>query len=345
MINFENSSNCCNPINQGYFQYSLNMPNTLPTNEIKQEFYYSHSESSDSGSYESNPSPSALTSKQFSQYDSNFCVDKYQNQENDLLSDSTMESSDDDCYKAVILPHVMSATINRGGRKQVKQGTTKRNARERNRVRYINNCFEVLRRHIPSEFVNEQKNRKLSKFETLKFASIYIKQLTDLLKEADINKNESIYPTPSKASHINNHVYVSCSDINGSDDLVSNCFMKKTESPRFNEKSKRNGKIVASHLSTIQFNNININIYDNKNNANECQSQNCATTSALSSPTLTLAASTHLSTNNNPFYYPPNNIKKHSPVYFNCGKASSLSVSSAFFANSVYQPINLDNFL
>ncbi len=340
MINFETSANCCNPLSQSYFQYSLNMPNILPTNEIKQEFYYSHSESSDSGSYESNPSPHALTSKQFGQNDSNFCVDKYQNQENDLLSDSTMESSDDDCYRAVILPHVMTATTNRGGRKQVKQGTTKRNARERNRVRYINNCFEVLRRHIPSEFVNEQKSRKLSKFETLKFATIYIKQLTDLLKEADTNKNESIYPTASKASH----AYVS-SDFDGSGDLVSNCFVNKNESPRYNEKSKRNGKIVASHLSTIQFNNININIYDNKNNANECQSQNCATTSALPSPSLTSAASTDLSTNNNLFYYHPNNIKKHSPVYFNCGKASSLSVSSSFFANSGYQPMNLDNFL
>ncbi|RMZ98931.1 achaete-scute complex T4 [Brachionus plicatilis] len=82
---------------------------------------------------------------------------------------------------------------NRGGRKQVKQGTTKRNARERNRVKFINNCFEVLREHIPYElFVDENKpcgnQRKLSKVETLKYASLYIKQLTELLQQTN-NQN------------------------------------------------------------------------------------------------------------------------------------------------------------
>lgn len=90
---------------------------------------------------------------------------------------------------------------NRGGRKQVKVGTTKRNARERNRVRYINYCFDILRQHIPmlsdecydldtdqttsSSICNA--NRKLSKVETLKYATKYIKQLTLLLDQCSEN--------------------------------------------------------------------------------------------------------------------------------------------------------------
>ncbi|CAF0870267.1 unnamed protein product [Brachionus calyciflorus] len=84
---------------------------------------------------------------------------------------------------------------NRGGRKQVKPGTTKRNARERNRVKYINNCFEVLREHIPYELIVDDNNktngnqRKLSKVETLKYASLYIRQLTELLEQSNENQN------------------------------------------------------------------------------------------------------------------------------------------------------------
>lgn len=67
---------------------------------------------------------------------------------------------------------------NRGGRKQIKVGTTRRNARERNRVRHINDCFEVLRQHIP----HEKHNKKLSKVDTLKSAMIYIENLYQLLQ-------------------------------------------------------------------------------------------------------------------------------------------------------------------
>ncbi|CAF2693770.1 unnamed protein product [Rotaria sp. Silwood2] len=67
---------------------------------------------------------------------------------------------------------------NRGGRKQIKVGTTRRNARERNRVRHINACFEILRQHIP----HDKHNKKLSKVDTLKSAMIYIENLRQLLQ-------------------------------------------------------------------------------------------------------------------------------------------------------------------
>ncbi len=76
---------------------------------------------------------------------------------------------------------------NRGGRKQVKVGTTRRNARERNRVRHINSCFEILRQHIP----HEKHNKKLSKVDTLKSAMDYIENLRQLLQSTS---SSMIYP-------------------------------------------------------------------------------------------------------------------------------------------------------
>lgn len=80
---------------------------------------------------------------------------------------------------------------NRGGRKQVKVGTTRRNARERNRVRHINDCFEVLRQHIP----HEKHNKKLSKVDTLKSAMMYIENLYQLLQSTSnfLTEHEQIY--------------------------------------------------------------------------------------------------------------------------------------------------------
>lgn len=74
---------------------------------------------------------------------------------------------------------------NRGGRKQVKIGTTRRNARERNRVRHINACFEILRQHIP----HEKHNKKLSKVDTLKSAMNYIENLRQLLQSTSLSSS------------------------------------------------------------------------------------------------------------------------------------------------------------
>lgn len=54
----------------------------------------------------------------------------------------------------------------------------RRNARERNRVRQVNNGFVTLRNHIPQ---NGSKAKKLSKVETLRQAASYIKYLREML--------------------------------------------------------------------------------------------------------------------------------------------------------------------
>ena len=76
---------------------------------------------------------------------------------------------------------------NRGGRKQIKLGTTRRNARERNRVKHLNQCFEILRQHIPQE----KHQKKLSKVDTLKSAMIYIENLQQILQNSSPTSSTS----------------------------------------------------------------------------------------------------------------------------------------------------------
>lgn len=57
----------------------------------------------------------------------------------------------------------------------------RRNERERNRVRLVNMGFATLRQHVPEA----QRNKKLSKVDTLKAACDYIKHLQELLDDTD----------------------------------------------------------------------------------------------------------------------------------------------------------------
>lgn len=63
----------------------------------------------------------------------------------------------------------------------------RRNARERNRVKQVNNGFANLRQHIPQTVINTLSNggrgasKKLSKVDTLRIAVDYIRGLQDLL--------------------------------------------------------------------------------------------------------------------------------------------------------------------
>lgn len=72
----------------------------------------------------------------------------------------------------------------------------RRNARERNRVKQVNNGFAALRQHIPSAVSaaitgGRGSSRKLSKVDTLKLAVEYIKSLKRLLDETDEGCSDS----------------------------------------------------------------------------------------------------------------------------------------------------------
>lgn len=87
----------------------------------------------------------------------------------------------------------------------------RRNARERNRVRQVNDGFAALRKHIPEEVAsafesancNRGTNKKLSKVETLRMAVEYIRNLETLLNIGHDKENgsrPSMEPFPSPAS-------------------------------------------------------------------------------------------------------------------------------------------------
>lgn len=92
----------------------------------------------------------------------------------------------------------------------------RRNARERNRVKQVNNGFATLRQHIPNSIAAAYEsssgrggNKKLSKVETLRMAVEYIRTLEDLLAASDDSENSyvssssislSSYPSPTPSS-------------------------------------------------------------------------------------------------------------------------------------------------
>ncbi|XP_058800782.1 uncharacterized protein LOC131669711 [Phymastichus coffea] len=78
----------------------------------------------------------------------------------------------------------------------------KRNARERNRVKQVNNGFATLRQHIPSHVAQGygDRGKKLSKVETLRMAVEYIRGLQRLLAEADAGGME-LEARLGRASH------------------------------------------------------------------------------------------------------------------------------------------------
>lgn len=63
----------------------------------------------------------------------------------------------------------------------------RRNARERRRVKMVNDGFLRLRKHVPTD----PKNKKLSKVKTLRLAIDYIKHLQQLLVESSVKQNHS----------------------------------------------------------------------------------------------------------------------------------------------------------
>ncbi|CAH2092165.1 unnamed protein product [Euphydryas editha] len=93
----------------------------------------------------------------------------------------------------------------------------RRNARERNRVKQVNNGFAALRQHIPSAVTaalagGRGSSRKLSKVDTLRLAVEYIKSLKRLLEESEegcsetqmslgLNANGPQTPPSSEESH------------------------------------------------------------------------------------------------------------------------------------------------
>ena len=66
----------------------------------------------------------------------------------------------------------------------VKKRRRDANARERKRMNGLNEAFEKLREAVPGLNDKAEKNKKLSKMDTLQMANLYIRHLASLLESS-----------------------------------------------------------------------------------------------------------------------------------------------------------------
>lgn len=106
--------------------------------------------------------------------------------------------------KYPILSPVLTQTRRRRAVSTAKQKepavVARRNARERKRVKLVNDGFVRLRKHVPTD----PKNKKLSKVKTLRSAIDYIRHLQHLLSQANKHQlhSESEIDTAASSSTI-----------------------------------------------------------------------------------------------------------------------------------------------
>ncbi|EDX16748.1 achaete-scute complex protein T3 [Drosophila simulans] len=108
----------------------------------------------------------------------------------------------------------------------------RRNARERNRVKQVNNGFVNLRQHLPQTVVNSLSNggrgtsKKLSKVDTLRIAVEYIRGLQDMLDDGTASSSRHIYNSADESSNDGS----SYNDYNDSLDSSQQFLMGATQS-------------------------------------------------------------------------------------------------------------------
>lgn len=126
----------------------------------------------------------------------------------------------------------------------------RRNARERNRVKQVNNGFSVLRQRIPQNVIAEFSNggrgasKKLSKVDTLRMAVSYIKRLqTELQLDTDHDTSSDLSTISSQSS--------SSYDLDSTENnyfLPASSEASSSPTPSFeSETSIQNNNIYAQH--------------------------------------------------------------------------------------------------
>ncbi|KAH8396157.1 hypothetical protein KR222_004259 [Zaprionus bogoriensis] len=128
----------------------------------------------------------------------------------------------------------------------------RRNARERNRVKQVNNGFVNLRQHLPQSVINTLSNggrgasKKLSKVDTLRIAVEYIRGLQDMLDDgqsrrssyfagnsADESSNDGSYndysslDSPDQANYVNQSYHSASPTPSYSDSDLSASYVKQ----------------------------------------------------------------------------------------------------------------------
>ena len=165
---------------------------------------------------------------------------------------------------------------------QYKPSNTKRNERERKRVKTINDYFAKLQKFLPN---SKQTTKKLSKVETLKAAIDYIEFLQINSKNNQLNNNGLTIFTPTKTqkesrnkqlnklnTNLNNNNIentnssISSSSSSSSTISTSSCYSTPTVSPlqiSHNNNSSSNSNILSNNTSNS---NIQVHVNINSNN-------------------------------------------------------------------------------
>ncbi|XP_064538760.1 achaete-scute complex protein T3 [Drosophila montana] len=100
-----------------------------------------------------------------------------------------------------------------GGAEQQLPSVARRNARERNRVKQVNNGFVNLRQHLPQTVINTLSNggrgasKKLSKVDTLRIAVEYIRGLQDMLDDGQPRRQQLFSSLADESSNDGSHDY------------------------------------------------------------------------------------------------------------------------------------------
>jgi hypothetical protein len=141
-----------------------------------------------------------------------------ENNKNKLNSLTSHNTENKQVLSQISMNQQQQQTQQKQRKRRVSDGSTKvkpppgvavarRNARERNRVKQVNNGFSLLRDHIPLEIAEnyEQSGRgsakKLSKVETLKMAVEYIRSLEKLLS---FDSSDSMPSSPNNSTSFAN---------------------------------------------------------------------------------------------------------------------------------------------
>lgn len=111
------------------------------------------------------------------------------NQPHLIVPKNNNNNNNTNANSATVLPPYDPSRLKKHGKngQPPPVAVARRNARERNRVKQVNNGFATLRQHIPSHIAAGygDRGKKLSKVETLRMAVEYISGLQRLLAEAD----------------------------------------------------------------------------------------------------------------------------------------------------------------
>ncbi|XP_030378260.1 achaete-scute complex protein T3 [Scaptodrosophila lebanonensis] len=119
----------------------------------------------------------------------------------------------------------------------------RRNARERNRVKQVNNGFVNLRQHLPQTVINTLSNggrgasKKLSKVDTLRIAVEYIRGLQDLLDDAQPgqSRQRQIYNSADESSNDGSYDYDSLNSPQQFNEAQSHSFHSSSPTPSYSD--------------------------------------------------------------------------------------------------------------